>query len=512
VRSPLTIVGLLGVLKAGAAYLPLDPAHPPDRLELLMADAGADIVAAAPGGEQVERLARDVVRLDEVEPREPPRVEVWPENAAYVIYTSGSTGRPKGVVVTHRSVVALTSFFVRLFDMGGADTVLQYAPLTFDPSVWEIFTTLHAGATLCVPDERTVRDPGALEAFLVRHGVTVIDVVPGLLRSLAPDAFRELRIVMSGMEPFDSGLVRAWRRDDRRFFNGYGPTETTVVSTVAECVGDEPVPPIGTALPESRGHVVDGDLRPVPDGAVGELVIGGESLARGYLGRPDLTAERFVPDLFGASGGRLYRTGDLVCRRPDGVLEYLGRLDEQVKIRGIRVEPGEVARTLETHPEVVEAAVVATRPVEGSLVAFVTPAGTETTGDECRRFLADRLPEHLVPFKVVVEARLPHNASGKIDLRTLRDRARAVIEPTGNGAAPATETERQIADIWAEVLEVGDVGVDDDFVDLGGTSLSVMRVQARIAARLGVRLPLEELHEAGTVRALARLVEAEAVT
>lgn len=501
------VVGLLGILKAGGAYVPLDPAAPVQRRSLIAESAGVRV--AVVDGTTVD-LPAGIWTIDLLPTRiaEQPFVgpAVAPRQLAYVLYTSGSTGAPKGVMVEHASVVNLVDFFVRLMALEPSDRLLQFAPIGFDVSVWEIFTTLGAGATLCVPAEATRRDTTLLTRFLRENKVTVVDLVPGVLRALSPEQLPDIRIVMSGMEAFPTELVQQWRTDGRRFFNGYGPTEATVVCVVGECFGNEAVPPIGQPVDGVTLSIVADEDRPVRPGEVGELLVGGICLARGYAGQATLTAERFIQVPGQQQSTRMYRTGDLV-QRCDGRLVYVGRVDDQVKIRGMRVEPREIAHILQTHPQVGEAAVVA---VGDTLVAFIDPASTKQVAHRERlaSFLAKRLPEHMRPRRYVFLSPLPRLDTGKLDLQSLRDAAATWQEP--DGLAPLNdqpdEVERALLEIVADVLEVDHVTLDATFDGLGRDSLSAMRIQTRIGEQFGVDLDVEHILACSDLRAAAELV------
>ncbi|MFE2755454.1 amino acid adenylation domain-containing protein, partial [Actinosynnema sp. NPDC059335] len=486
-RGPAAVVALLGVLKAGAAFVPLDPAYPTTRLADMVADSGTGLVLAPadlrdrlPAGVEVVDLEADAAWPDHAPP-----VVVRPRNAAYVMFTSGSTGRPKGVLVEHRSVARLAEGDP--FPIGPHDVVAQCSTLSFDASTFEIWAALLSGARLAV-SSRTLLSPEDLRAFTAAHGVTVLWLTAGLFHEVAaadPTAFAGLRHLGSGGDVISPEHCAAVLRHvpDLRIVDGYGPTENTTFAT-AHVVRPADLAaaalPIGRPITGARCYVLDDNLDPVPVGTPGELHVGGTGLARGYLGHPGLTARRFVADPFG-HGGRLYRTGDVVRWTADGLLEFLGRTDDQVKIRGFRVEPGEVEAALRRHPDVTEVAVVPHEHVPGhrQLVAYVV-AGTGT--DELRRFLADRVPAHLVPAVFVPLPALPLMVSGKVDRRALpppRARStRAHVPPSG----PAEEA---LARVWAEVLGVERVGADDNFFALGGDSILSIQVVSR-ARELGV--------------------------
>jgi amino acid adenylation domain-containing protein len=523
-RSEQLVTALLGVLKAGGAWVPLDPEHPAERLAFMLRDTGA--VALLTHAELAAALPEHpatVVALDDVEalatmPAGNPAVDVRPDDLAYVIYTSGSTGRPKGVEIEHRSVVDFVSSAVRLFEVTPADRVLQFASATFDVSVFEIFTSLHAGATLCMADRPTMLSPEATAELLRRERITIADLPPALMGLLPADELPDMRILFIGGEAFTGELVNRWNLPGRRFFNGYGPTETTVTVVAYECehrVWRES-PPIGRAMANHRAYVLDQRLRLVPVGVPGELYIGGAGVARGYRHRAGLTAERFVPDPFGGlPGGRLYRTGDLVRWRWDGQLEFLGRVDEQVKIRGFRIEPGEVEAALAAHPALAQVAVTARedRPGERRLVAYVVPREHERVPavGALRAHLGAELPAFMIPSVFVPMEALPLNASGKVDRKRL-----PAPEDTAAGEAytePRGRTEELLASsVFAAVLGVERVGGTDDFFALGGNSLQATQLVARIREVFDVDVDLRTLYAASSVRELARAISERAGT
>ena len=532
-RSLELVVGLLGILKAGGAYVPLDPQYPRERLAFMLQDAlGASpapvvLTQARLGGLLPEGGVRRVLLDAEwaeiaARPAARPEVRTHPDQLAYVIYTSGSTGRPKGAMNSHRAIANRLLWMQQAYALGPGDAVLQKTPASFDVSVWEFFWPLATGARLVVARPGGHQDPGYLVRTIVEEGITTIHFVPSMLRAFLehPQAGRcaSLRRVVASGEALPRDL-------EERFFarlvcplhNLYGPTEAAVDVTYHPCRAERerPVVPIGRAVANTAIHVLDRALRPVPIGVPGELCIGGVQLARGYLGRPELTAERFAPDPCGGEvGGRLYRTGDLARRLPDGEVEYLGRLDHQVKLRGFRIELGEIEAALAQHPQVHAAAVV----LRGErLVAYVAPSsvgaalGSVPTAD-LRGYLAERLPEHMVPTAFVALPALPLTPSGKVDRRALPAFEPAAERGTATGfLPPRTPLEQALAAIWNEVLEVPAVGAEDNFFALGGHSLLAVRVLSRVLARLGVELPLRALFEAPTVAGLAvRLREMDA--
>lgn len=538
-RQPMLVAGLLGVLASGAAYVPLDPALPSARLRDIAHEAGLRTVVCDPvGARALDGADLDLLPLlpapgaptgiaadhaparpvaaghvppGHVPPGRVPAGSATPDDddLAYVMFTSGSTGRPKGVMIPHG---ALTEFVTSLAALAGltADSVsLGFASIGFDASVIDILAPLAAGGTVALVGTADRADPTRLQRFCAEHRVTVAFVPPALLPVLDPSGLPELRVVLTGSEAPGPEQVARWSAGGRRFFNLFGPTETTVLVTWFEASGDWDRPlPIGRPAANHRVYVVDEHLRPVADGVPGELLAGGAGLALGYLGAPELTEQRFVPDpFFGVPGARLYRTGDLVVRQPDGLLHFLGRVDRQVKIRGQRVEIGEVEAVLRSHPEVGHAAVAAVDGPGGrQLVAFTT--GT-ATAQALHEHVAARLGPAMVPARISVLPQLPLLSSGKVDL----DRLVAEAGPVAGMpfAAPATPAETEVAAAWAELLGLARVGRDDDFFDTGGHSITAMRLVAALRLRLRRDVAIEDVLQGRTLRAIAARASAAAV-
>ncbi|WP_158688758.1 non-ribosomal peptide synthetase [Streptomyces mobaraensis] len=523
-RSTDSVVALLAVMRAGGVYVPLDPDWPADRTAYILDDTAASVV-----------ITRDLPALPgrlHVDPRRPaadglvPAPRIDPDQAAYVIYTSGSTGAPKGVVVRHRSLNHLTSALQATFlghdpYLAGADGVppgdaklrtTLTAPFTFDASMEQLSWML-AGHELFIVPEDVRRDPSALVRFVREHRIDVIDTTSSQLELLVSHGLLDGEwapsMVMVGGEAVSPSLWRTLRDQRRtRCFNLYGPTEATVDATCHDLSDPADVPVIGTPLPHTHVRVLDDRLRPVSVGVAGEIYLGGTGLARGYLNRPALTAQRFVADPYpDTPGSRLYRTGDRARWRPDGTLEYLGRTDDQIKIRGFRVEPGEIEAVLTHHPAVKEAAVV--DDAHARLVAYVTLAEGGGAGPtDVRRFAQGRLPAHMVPSAVVVLEALPLTSNGKLDRARLPAPAAGRPELDVRFVAPRDMVEEVVAQVWCAVLGVDRVGVHDDFFELGGHSLLVVQVMTRIRKLLGVEVPLRELFDAATVEELAARVRA----
>ncbi len=529
-RSLDTVAAILGVLKAGGAYLPLDPAYPPERLAFALEDSRAAVLVTEtrlapvlPGQLDARTVLLDGVDVERIgrEREDNPGARTAPEDPAYVIYTSGSTGRPKGVLVSHANVARLFTSTDGWFGFGPDDVWTLFHSYSFDFSVWEIWGALLYGGRLVVVPYAVSRSPEDFLALLRRERVTVLNQTPSAFYQLARTEERapaqsdlSLRLVVFGGEALEIGNLRPWfeRYGDRRprLVNMYGITETTVHVTGrplrTEDLETAGRSVIGCPIPDLRLRVLDPWLQPVPIGVPGEVYVGGAGVAAGYLGRPELTAERFLPDPSGAAGERLYRTGDLAVYLPDGDLEYLGRIDHQVKVRGFRIELGEIEAALAAHPAVQEA-VVAAHGEDGAerrLVAYVVPRpAAGITLSEARELLARTLPDHMLPAALVTLDRLPLTPSGKVDRRALPAPAG---DRTGLGreyAAPRTELERSLVDLWREVLRIDRVGLHDDFFEMGGNSISAALAANRLQEELGAGVPVVAFFEAPTPAALA---------
>ncbi|EYF02912.1 hybrid non-ribosomal peptide synthetase/type I polyketide synthase [Chondromyces apiculatus] len=533
-RSLEAVVAFLGILKAGGAYLPLDPAYPAERLAFILEDSAAPVVLTL--GHLEARLPprRGVtLRLDlewaDIARRSPsrPQVATSPLNAAYSIYTSGSTGRPKGVVVDHRNGAQLVEAQRRAFGVGPGDRVLQLVSLGFDVSVGDFILALCAGATLClIPPAASLPGP-ALAARLRRHRVTFATFVPSVLNQQPLEALPDLATVVVIGEACPAALVERWA-PGRRFVNAYGPTECTVYATTADCAPGTGAPPIGRPMANTRTYVLDGHGHPAQVGVAGELYLGGTGVTRGYLGRPALTAERFVPDPFAeAPGARMYRTGDRTRWREDGALEFLGRLDHQLKIRGVRVELGEVEAHLCEHATVHEAVVIARDfgPGDVRLVAYVVappqppavaqgvactstsrPAVEAPSAQTLRTFLRERLPDAMIPSAFVVLDVLPLTPSGKVDRRALPSPQGTREEHLGAFVDARNPQEAHLVALWRELLHTARIGIHDDFFALGGHSLQAVQMLARIRRDHHVDLTFSDLFASPTVAALAALL------
>lgn len=511
-----TVVAFLATMNAGAAFLPLDLAHPRNRLAYQLDDAGAKVVIShsrvrdrlpdSTGWEPVW-LDLDAAAIDAVIDAAPTPAEPSPvtdSSLVYVLYTSGSTGRPKGVLIEHRALSNFVSWMTGVFELGPGDQMLQYAAVNFDLAEGEIFSALTSGATLVLAPEQLRSDPGSLSGVIEAEGITYLGAPPAVL-SLIPSAdYPLLRKILVGGEALPGDLVNRWRAPGRRFVNGYGPTEVTIGCSYYVCEHREwrGQPPIGRAMPNRFVYVLDRFDKPSPVGVPGEITVGGVGLARGYLNAPELTAARFVPNPF-RPGELMYRTGDLGMWSETGQLQFLGRIDTQVKLRGVRIELTEIEACLASHPEVRQAAVLLRTDLPGGprLVAYLVP-GSRVPGEaELRAHLTRELPAGVVPGSYVVLDELPLTTVGKIDQAALP--APQLTE----GRAPRTETERVLCELFAEVLGVDTVTIDDSFFDLGGYSLLVVRLVNRVRERLGAELEIRTIFDTPTVAAMAHTLD-----
>ncbi len=518
-RSIELVVAMLGVLKAGGAYVPLDPLHPPQRLAYIMEDA-EPLVLLTRSRLRLEAPANAAltVLVDAAAP--PPRAEPvlaeaqppGPNDLAYLIYTSGSTGQPKGVQIEHRAVVNLLASMRRRPGLGADDILLAITTSVFDISVLEIFLPLVCGARVVIAPSEAVVDGVALIDLIERSGATILQATPSTMRMLLDAGWAgspHLKLLCGG-EAWSAELAERLLARCGSLWNMYGPTETTVWSAVAKVEASQPVV-IGPPIANTRLYVLDGALQLVPVGVTGELFIGGEGLARGYHNRPDLTGERFLPDPFASSpGARMYRTGDLVRRKPDGSIEFLGRIDHQVKIRGHRVELGEIEAALIAHPNVDQCVVVASEGAgaDQRLVAYLIPAGSaEASVSALRSFLSETLPSHMIPSNFVSLTSFPLTANGKLDRKALPSPDAPLRSVDVGMIVPRTPIEEQLASIWCELLGCEEVGVRDNFFDLGGHSLLATRVIGRINQTLRVRIPVPAFFQNPTIEGLAAALQ-----
>jgi amino acid adenylation domain-containing protein len=536
-RSIEMVVGVLGVLKAGGAYLPLDPESPPERLAFMLQDAGVRVTLTlqelkdrlpAHGGQTVcldvewESIGAEV----ESNPAPGPDSEVGPENLAYVIYTSGSTGRPKGVMIAHRGLRNLVEAQKEAFRIGDRSRVLQFSSLTFDASVSEIFSALIAGASLHIHKRERLMPGDDLLRVLREDQITTATLPPAVLAVLSEEELSHLQTVISAGEACTAEIAERWALG-RRFLNAYGPTEATVCASIGEFEsGSDGKPSIGRPIVNTRLYILDREMRPVPGIVKGDLYISGMGLARGYLGRAEQTAESFVPNPFSAEGGeRFYRSGDLCRYQPDGRIEFLGRNDSQVKIRGFRIELGEIEARLRLHPAIREAVVLLRedRPGDKRLVAYYTvttdqvASSSESSGstedvvhalgaEDLRAFLSESLPGYMTPAAYVELEALPLTPNGKVDRRSLP--APAMSGPIREYEAPVGKTEIALARIWAESLNLERVGRGDDFFELGGYSVLAVSMVERMRQE-GLRTDVRAIFLHPTLAELAAVVETE---
>lgn len=508
------IVGLLGILVAGGAYVPLDPTYPRKRLEFMLEETGPTVVVTLAKfletlpscGAQLVCLDRDAEEIAAMQPSEP-EPNVRPDNLAYVIYTSGSTGKPKGVLVPHRGLVNVAEAQRQLFQFGPGDRILQWAALSFDSVVAEIWMTLASGATLYLAPREEVFSGEPLLRYLKRNDISMVTLTPSALSTLPAAELPALRTLAVAGEACGPALVQPWAHN-RRFLNLYGPTEATIWSTAMACVDPVDANLIGRPIQNTQVYVLDRRGNPVPPGTLGELYLGGIGVVRGYLNEPALTALRFVPNPFGL--GRLYRTGDLVRVRAGGELEFVGRTDDQVKIRGFRIELGEIETAILAQPNVREA-VVAVRedkPGEKRLIAYIVPvAMDDDLWGTLRTHLRATLPEFMIPSDCVILETLPRSPNGKVDRRALPQPDDSQKAAPEQDRPPRTPAEAILTQIWSEVLGRVIVSVNDRFFDLGGHSLLIARVASRIHHTLQREVPLSILFERTTIESLAEWLE-----
>ena len=509
-RSVELIVGILGVLKAGGAFVPIDPSYPQERIDFMLADAGLSVLLT-----QRDFASADLEKM----PDENLQTEVAPDNLAYAIYTSGSTGRPKGVLIQHQGVVNLAFAQREAFAVSAESRVLQFASISFDAAISEIFKTLLTGATLCLAKPESLLPVDPLLNLLRTQKITTVTLPPSVWALLPSDQLPSLQTAVSAGEACSSQIAAAWSRDGRRFLNAYGPTEVTVCATISHPLDGAERPPIGPPIANTRVHVLDANLQPVPVGVIGELYVGSAGLARGYLHRPELTAERFVPDPFSSEpGSRLYRTGDLGRYRPDGNLEYAGRMDQQVKVRGFRIELGEIESALQQHPTVRDAVVLAREDTPGDkrLVAYlIHESGTTADVSQLRAWLLQKLPDYMLPAAFVVLDEFPLTPNGKVDRRALPAPDASRPELGQAYVAPGDRLEQFLVDLWQTVLGLERIGVKDNFFDIGGNSLKGAILINRLQDLLGEYVYVVAIFDAPTIAELATYLRrhyTEAVT
>jgi amino acid adenylation domain-containing protein len=522
-------VAILAVVKAGGAYLPLDPAYPVERIQFMLEDGAPTVILTQARLRHVlsgERLP-PILELDQPSPTwmsqpdgnlAPASIGLTPRNLAYIIYTSGSTGTPKGVMVEHRGLCNRIDWMQRAYPLGGGDAVLQKTPYSFDVSVWEFFWPVVTGATLVMARPEGHKDPAYLREAIRSNKITTIHFVPSMLWAfLESDESANcpsLRDVVCSGEALPGHLVRRFQEQypHTALHNLYGPTEATVDVTFWDCPpgfsGD--IVPIGKPIANTQIYILDAALEPMPVGEAGELFIGGAGVARGYLNRPQLSAERFLPDPFATgSGARMYKTGDLARWLPDGNIEYLGRNDFQVKIRGFRIELGEIEARIMEYRDIDRCVVIAREDTPGNkrLMAYYTvaeAADRDPGGAALRAHLGAMLPEHMIPSAFVCMAALPVTSNGKLDRNALP--ALSMASPKASATSPATETEERLANLWRDVLGVSEVGLNDGFFSLGGHSLALIRLFARVNREFKSALPITTIFDAPTVSMLASVL------
>lgn len=525
-RSLEMVIGLLGILKAGGAYVPLDPNFPTERLALMLEDSAAPVLLTQekllatlpPHQAQVvclESLFKENGRHNGASAAaraDNPVSHVGPPHLAYVLFTSGSTGRPKGVQIEHRSVVNFLSSMAQEPGFTSNDVLLAVTTLSFDIAGLELYLPLVQGGRLVLAGAETAADGAALLRLLHESQATVMQATPATWRLLLAAGWNDtsnLKILCGG-EALPAELAQDLLARCASLWNMYGPTETTIWSSLLAVEAAKGIVPIGRPIANTDMYIVDAHLNPVPLGVPGELLIGGAGLSRGYLKRPELTAEKFIPHPFSAAqDARLYRTGDLCRYRPEGVIEFLGRLDHQVKVRGFRIELGDIETALAQHPAVQAVVVMARADASGEnrLVAYLIAAGDAPAVSELRAFLQERLPEYMIPSAFVLLESFPLTPNGKVDRRALPEPEMRRSEAAAAFVAPRTEAEAQVAAIWREVLRLEQVGVHDGFFELGGHSLLATQVVSRIQNVMQINLPVRTLFEAKTVAELADRIE-----
>ncbi|MEE3956204.1 amino acid adenylation domain-containing protein [Peribacillus frigoritolerans] len=518
-RSLDMIISVLAILKAGGAYIPIDPAYPEERISHILSDSQAKIIITD------KQLQNKIVHLKSTSVlvyEELAQISSYPihnlntyvdlKNLAYIIYTSGSTGIPKGVQIEHQSLINFIFSISKDYEITNKDTVMQFASLGFDVSVFDIFVSLGTGATLCIANEVERKSPEQFTELMQMRGVTVAELPPALLPLLNPDDFPSLRLVSVGGEKFSGDLVSKWASTERRFMNGYGPTETTVAVTLFDCKGQwNKNPPIGRPIYNVEAYVLNNELKPVPVGTPGELHIGGKCLARGYLNREDLTTEKFVRNPFNNdSKSRIYKTGDLVRWLRDGNLEILGRVDRQIKIRGFRVELEEIETAILEYPNIRQTTVGTFDDVnrDRQLIAYIVLDDQNTFNmKKLRESLAQKIPKYMIPARFIEIQSIPLTPNGKVDHNALPkpDDSRPDDD---SYVEPRNEIELRIAnDIFSPILGIKQIGATDNFFDLGGNSLQATLVISQVRKSFGIDVNLIDFFQSPIVESLAELVK-----
>lgn len=512
-RSVETVIGLLAILKAGGVYVPLDPKYPQARLRFILENAQIKLLLTTQTSlsDQLKEDGVSLIYLDEEqtlidkESKENPASGVQPENLAYIIYTSGSTGQPKGVMIAHRGVCNLAEAQIRAFGVIPESRVLQFASLNFDASISEIMMALCAGASLYLASSEYLLPGPTLKQLLQEQAISHVTLTPSALAVLSPNGLSSLQSLIVAGEACSAELVMQWSKG-RQFFNAYGPTENSVCATIMELTGTTDLnqsPPIGKTIDNVQIYILDHYLQPVPIGVAGELYIGGVGLARGYLNRPDLTKEKFIHTKF--TDSRLYKTGDLARYLPDGNIEFLGRIDNQVKLRGYRIELGEIEAHLKKHPFVQNAIVIAREGDASKQLVAYWVSKENIKADDLWHYLADKLPEYMIPAAFIPLKTIPITPNGKVDYRAL---PAPNVEQLSNAefVAPRDPLEAQMVEIWESVLNVHPIGIRDDFFKLGGHSLLAVRLLSQIEQQLEAKLPLTALLQGTTIEQLTCLL------
>lgn len=505
------LAGIIGILKAGGGYVPLDPDLPDDRLTYMVDDADMHVILTDDASEAgvpattatLLSLDREWATISELNSDNLDR-QTTPANVAYVIYTSGSTGRPKGVEVEHAQVVNFAIGMIEHWPLGAGDKMLQFASLNFDVSAMDMFLALLAGGTAVFGSRQTLLSPPRLAELMRTHQITFACLPPAVVSLLTGEQFPALRVLISAGEALSSELLRSWLRPGLAFCNGYGPTEAAIGATLMRLDGSIVPPPIGRPMPNYKAYILDLNLNPVPVGVIGELHLGGAGVTRGYLNQPELTAKRFIADPFLGGAARMYKTGDLVKRMPDGNIAFVGRIDGQVKIRGLRVELGEIETVLASDPAVAQACVVVAEDQAGEkqLVGYLRAEGAAIVSlAQLRQDAAGRLPAYMVPAHMLVLDSFPLTSNGKIDVAALPAVDSAVAAESY--AAPTTVLEMMLVDMFGTLLNHDRVGIEDSFFDLGGNSLQAMRLISQFHDELAVDTDVSTIFLAPTPAQLA---------
>jgi amino acid adenylation domain-containing protein len=519
-RGVNAIAGVLGILKAGGVYVPIDPAYPSDRIAFILQDsAPAAVLTQANFATRLWSFEQALLILDDERGGLAENQEVnelTAHSLAYVIYTSGSTGKPKGVMIEHRSACNLVAAQIEGFGIQPDSRVLQFAPLSFDASISEIFVTLCRGASLHIPSPGSRLIGESLAEILIEHRITHVTLPPSVLRSMRrSEKLSSVATLISAGEACHESLVNEWA-PGRCFINAYGPTETAVCATLGECKANEGSPGIGRPIQNASIYILDENQQPVPAGVIGELYIGGIGVARGYQNRSDLTLDRFLPNLFDPKpGGRLYRTGDLGRWRPGGTIEYAGRKDHQVKVRGFRIEPSEIEDHLGRSPLVEQTVVLAEDDAAGEkeLVAYVVTQSNCRNSEQrakesvasLRAFLTDRLPAYMVPSFFVLLEEMPLTVNGKVDRERLLI-PREQYRPKAQSSA-GSDTERALTEIWERLLNAKALASEDHFFELGGNSYLALKLAAEMSARFALSIRDITVYQHPTLRGMASYVE-----